>query len=111
MQIADVNTGAAAADKGLTTDPNYRVTGLVPGTTYYWRVDEVNDVHPDKIWRGSVWRFTVAADKAAVPNPPDGALYVNRNRVLSWAPGTGAVSHRVYFGIDQTKVAAGRRGR
>ncbi|MCX5644522.1 MAG: hypothetical protein NTZ17_07525 [Phycisphaerae bacterium] len=106
-QIADVNTGDARADKGLTTDPNYLVTGLVPGTTYYWRVDEVNDVHPDKIWRGDIWSFTVASPKAAVPNPPDGAQYVNRNRVLSWAPGTGAVSHRVYFGIDQTKVVAG----
>jgi hypothetical protein len=106
-QIADVNTGAAAADKGLTTDPNYRVTGLVPGMRYFWRVDEVNDLHEDKIWRGSIWTFTVAADKAAVPNPPDGARYVNRNRVLSWAPGTGAISHRVYFGIDQAKVAEG----
>jgi len=106
-QFADVNTAAAGADKGFTTDPNYLVTGLVPGRAYFWRVDEVNDVHPDKIWTGGVWSFTVAADKAAVPNPPDGALYVNRNRVLSWAPGTGAVSHRVYFGVDQTKVAAG----
>jgi hypothetical protein len=106
-QVADVNTGAAAADKGFTTDPNYRVTNLVPGKTYYWRVDEVNDVHPDKIWPGGVWSFTVASAKAAVPNPSDGALYVNRNRVLSWAPGTGAVSHHVYFGVDQTKVVAG----
>ena len=109
-QIADVNTGGAKADKGLMTDPNYLVTGLVPGTTYYWRVDEINDVHPDKIWRGEVWSFTVASAKAAVPNPPDGAQYVNRNRVLSWAPGTGAVSHRVFFSIDQTQVVAGAAG-
>jgi len=106
-QIADVNTSDAKADKGFTTDPNYQVAGLVPGATYYWRVDEVNNVHADKIWRGDVWSFTVASEKAAVPNPPDGAQYVNRNRILSWAPGTEAVSHRVYFGIDQTKVAAG----
>ncbi len=106
-QIADVNNSAAKADKGFATDPNYLVKGLMPGGTYYWRVDEINDVHPDKIWRGPLWSFTVASEKAAVPNPPDGAKYVNRNRVLSWAPGTGAVSHRVYFGIDQTKVAAG----
>ena len=106
-QIADVNNSDAKADKGFTTDPNYLVKGLAPGATYYWRVDEVNDVHPDKIWRGPVWSFIVATEKAAVPNPPDGAQYVNRNRILSWAPGTGAVSHRVYFSIDQTKVAAG----
>jgi len=27
--------------------------------TYYWRVDEVNDAHPDKLWKGNVWSFTV----------------------------------------------------
>jgi hypothetical protein len=106
-QIADVNNSVAKADKGFTTDPNYLVKGLTPGATYYWRVDEVNDVHPDKIWRGPVWSFIVATEKAAVPNPPDGAQYVNRSRILSWAPGTGALSHRVFFSIDQTKVAAG----
>ncbi|MCU0915989.1 MAG: hypothetical protein MUC88_15720 [Planctomycetes bacterium] len=104
---ADVNDGTAAADKGFTTEPNYPVTGLIPGITYYWRVDEVNNVHPDKVWRGPVWSFIVATEKAAVPNPPDGAQYVNLHRILSWAPGTGAVSHRVYFSIDQAKVAAG----
>ncbi len=106
-QIADVNNNDAKADKGFTTDPNYVVKGLTPGATYYWRVDEVNEVHPDKIWKGPVWSFIVATEKAAVPNPSAGAQYVNRNRILSWAPGTGAVSHRVYFSIDQTKVAAG----
>jgi hypothetical protein len=29
-------------------------------TTYYWRVDEVNDAHPDSPWKGSVWSFTTA---------------------------------------------------
>jgi hypothetical protein len=28
------------------------------GTTYYWRVDEVNDVNPDSPWIGDVWSFT-----------------------------------------------------
>ncbi len=51
-QMADVNNSDAKADKGFTTDPNYLVKGLTPGATYYWRVDEVNEVHPDKIWRG-----------------------------------------------------------
>jgi len=27
-------------------------------TTYYWRVDEVNDVNPASPWTGSVWSFT-----------------------------------------------------
>ena len=28
-------------------------------TTYYWRIDEVNDAHPDSPWTGDVWSFTI----------------------------------------------------
>ena len=32
-----------------------------PGTTtYYWRIDEVNNVNPDSPWVGNVWSFTTA---------------------------------------------------
>ncbi len=27
-------------------------------TTYYWRVDEVNDINPDSPWTGLLWSFT-----------------------------------------------------
>jgi hypothetical protein len=33
--------------------------GLVPGTTYYWRVDEVNEADPLSPWKGDVWNFSV----------------------------------------------------
>ncbi|MFC1795152.1 hypothetical protein ACFL3Q_16395, partial [Planctomycetota bacterium] len=29
-------------------------------TTYYWRIDEVNDLNPDSPWKGPVWSFTTA---------------------------------------------------
>jgi hypothetical protein len=29
-------------------------------TTYYWRIDEVNDASADSPWKGSVWSFTTA---------------------------------------------------
>jgi len=29
-------------------------------TTYYWRIDEVNDANPDSPWIGNVWSFTTA---------------------------------------------------
>ena len=46
--------------------------GLVPGTTYYWRIDEVeaDDVTKNK---GDVWSFTVPPRTAYDPNPADGA--------------------------------------
>jgi len=28
-------------------------------TKYYWRIDEVNEAHPEKLWKGEVWSFTV----------------------------------------------------
>jgi hypothetical protein len=46
--------------------------GLVPGTTYYWRIDEV-EADGVTIYKGSVWRFSVLSDKAnVVVIPKDG---------------------------------------
>ncbi|MCH7558038.1 MAG: discoidin domain-containing protein [Planctomycetes bacterium] len=45
---------------GVTQDANSYAPGqrLDFGTTYYWRVDEVNNVNPDSPWIGDVWSFT-----------------------------------------------------
>jgi len=83
--------------------------GLVTGTTYYWRVDEVNDVNPDSPWTGDVWRFTVPPVTAWKPTPPDKARLVDSNADLSWSPGWGAKMHTVYFGdnFDDVNNATG----
>ena len=82
--------------------------GLVPGTTYYWRVDEINDEHPDSPWRGDVWSFTVPPNEAYDPDPADGDNYKDPNNVvLSWAPGFGAKLHTVYFGDNFDDVNEG----
>ncbi len=45
-------------DQGMT-ETSYDPPGLLESnTTYYWRVDEVNDSEPNSPWRGKVWRFT-----------------------------------------------------
>jgi hypothetical protein len=72
--------------------------GLVPGTTYYWRIDEINEADPDSPWKGSVWSFTVPSKKAYNPDPADGVKFVDTDVELSWTPGLGAVMHTVYFG-------------
>jgi len=71
--------------------------GLVPGTTYYWRIDEVNDADPDSPWKGSVWSFMIPPKTAYNPNPTDGAEFVDPNAELSWTPGFGAKLHTVYL--------------
>jgi len=83
--------------------------GLVPGTTYYWRVDEINPDNPDSPWEGEVWTFTVPPKKAWKPVPPDRAKLVNPESDLSWSPGWGAKMHTVYFGatFDEVDAATG----
>jgi hypothetical protein len=86
----------------LEQDPNNYVPPgpLVFGQTYYWRIDEVNDAHPNKLWIGTVWSFTVQPLTAYYPSPVDGAKYLDPNVILSWSPGVGAKSHDVYLGTD-----------
>ena len=83
--------------------------GLIPGTTYYWRIDEVNDLHPDSPWKGNIWSFTVPPKKAYNPAPVDGAKYVDTNAALNWIAGFSTKLHTVYFGdnFDDVNNAAG----
>jgi hypothetical protein len=79
--------------------------GLVPGTTYYWRVDEVNPDNSDSPWKGAVWSFSVAPMTAFGPTPADAAEDVDPNSVvLSWRPGFGAKLHYLYYGDDYDAV-------
>jgi len=83
--------------------------GLIPGTTYYWRIDEVNDTEPNSPWKGNVWSFTVPPKTAYLPDPADGDESVDLDARLSWTAGFGAKLHTVYFGenFDDVSSAAG----
>ena len=72
--------------------------GLVPGTTYYWRIDEVNDTEPNSPWKGDIWSFSIPPKTAYWPDPADGAESVDPDVELSWTAGFGAKLHTVYFG-------------
>jgi hypothetical protein len=74
--------------------------GLVPGRTYYWRIDEVNDAEPNSPWTGDVWSFSIPPKTAYFPEPADGSESVKINVELRWTPGFGAKLHTVYFGDD-----------
>jgi hypothetical protein len=82
--------------------------GLVPGTTYYWRIDEVEANGTTK-HKGNVWSFSIPPQKAYDPTPPDGAKFMPTNVTLSWTAGFGSKLHHVYFGdsFDTVSNAAG----
>jgi hypothetical protein len=69
--------------------------GLVPGTTYYWRIDEIEA--DGTIRKGDIWSFMVPPKTAYNPDPRDGAEFVDLNVELSWTKGFGAMLHTVYF--------------
>jgi len=102
----DVNTGAESTFIGNQADTNLIVgftgfaipEGLVPGTTYYWRIDEVNDADPNSPWKGNVWSFSIPPKTAYDLTPADGAKFIDPNVELNWTAGFGAMLHYVYFG-------------
>jgi len=104
----DVNDGVGDTFRGNQTGtllvagfPGYPYPGgLIPGTTYYWRIDEVNEAEPNSPWKGNVWSFTIPPKTAYIPVPADGAESVVLDVTLTWTPGFGAKLHTVYLGED-----------
>jgi hypothetical protein len=109
----DVNESAPDTFIGNTTFvfqvvgiPSYPAPeGLQPGTTYYWRVDEVNPDNPDSPWKGVVWSFTLPPRIAYNPFPPDNMKFVDTDVDLSWTAKWNAALFSVYFGTDAEQVA------
>ncbi len=113
----EVNDGIGDTFRGNQATANYIVgfpgfafpEGLVPGTTYYWRIDEVNDLDPNSPWKGDVWSFKVPPKTAYYPDPADAAESVETDVTLRWTEGFGSKLHTVYFGdnFDDVNDAAG----
>ena len=99
----DVYFGTASPPAFQANQPG---TGFEPGTlsnstTYYWRIDEVND---SGTTAGIEWSFTTETASpplpgpAGNPGPADGAVDIGIDSDLSWSAGSDAASHDVYFG-------------
>ncbi len=81
-----VANGTAPVETASTH--SFDVTGLDFGTTYYWRVDEVNDAAAPASWQGDVWAFTTKEYEVI----DDFESYTNEspNRVFqAWIDGWG----------------------
>jgi len=102
--FTDVDEGTGGTFQGNQVDVFFVVglaghpvpDGLVPGTTYYWRIDEI-EADGTTINKGDIWSFTVPSLKAYNHNLSDGARFIDPGTDLSWTPGSGAKVHTVYF--------------
>lgn len=109
----DVNDATTAYDpNGVymgrqgVEDVNYDPAGLLEfGQTYHWRVDEVNNVHPNSPWKGRIWSFTIESGKAKPASPADGQWSVLTAATLNWSPSCVANTHDVYLGTDYNSVS------
>jgi hypothetical protein len=114
----DVDAAAESVFQGNQTSTFFVVgfpgfpypDGLVPGTTYYWRIDEVNDTEPNSPWKGKIWSFMIPPKTAYLPNPADGAESVDPDGSLRWTAGFGAKLHTVYFGENFADVDSAAGG-
>ncbi len=84
----------------------WHLPGLIAGTKYYWRIDEVA-ADQVTIYPGTVWSCTAAPATAYSPRPWNGLDGVGVDADLAWTSGVGAKSHDVYFGADKAAVKAG----
>jgi hypothetical protein len=112
-EVNDANTSTPVIYRGSTDqttfDTNSRVGPLIPATTYYWRVDELNINNPDSPWIGQVWNFTTLSGQARLPIPANDSndpFDINMPS-LKWTKGQWTATtngHRVYFGTSWDDV-------
>ncbi|MCL5281370.1 MAG: PA14 domain-containing protein, partial [Planctomycetes bacterium] len=103
------------ADLGAKLQPfamYFHQQPLVPGTTYYWRVDEV-ELDMTTIHTGDVWSFTMTPLSAWQPVPADKGGGVSFIPTLQWNPGQQAIKHRMYLSanfadVNSAAAAAGQ---
>lgn len=80
------------------------LNGLDYNTTYYWRIDAINNIGTTT---GDVWSFTTEADPLTLPEKPVNPVPGNGSsdlsiapQQLSWTNGGHATSYTVYIGLD-----------
>ncbi|MHC4285108.1 MAG: LamG-like jellyroll fold domain-containing protein [Planctomycetota bacterium] len=75
---------------------------LVRGTRYYWTVD-ANDTLNNEFY-GDVWSFAIQGYKAFAPSPPNEAVLISTDVLLSWLPGFVVEDHDIYMGTSWEDV-------
>ncbi len=101
----EVATGAALA--GTATTSTFDPGPLTLGTTYYWKVDEVNDIETPVLWDSALWSFTtqeyVPIDDFESYTDEEGGLVYE-----AWLDGYGVTENGSQVGHDNPPYAETR---
>jgi hypothetical protein len=76
------------------------------GQTYYWRVDEFNDLEPNSPWKGDVWSFLVI-DYFTLDGFEDYNDYPPYDIFSRWKDGYGIDENGALIGYDEPDIEAG----
>ncbi len=103
----NVNNAAPESPEfmGNQVEISYQVANLIPGKTYYWRIDGIPEDDPEHPLKGNIWSFFIAPLTAYDPSPINEARLISLDPILTWRAGVDAQSHQVYFGSSAGAVA------
>lgn len=82
------------------TSETIRVSDLIPGNTYYWKVIAKNPWN--EITTGPLWSFSVSSEKPYNPSPEDSSRISGPNVTLSWEsynPGNTGITYDLNYGV------------
>ena len=86
---------------------SYGPVSLDVGTTYYWRIDEVNDAETPSMWQGDIWDFTTVG--YLVVDDFEGYDAVENQIWYAWKDGLGygTPDTQPYYAGNGTGAAVG----
>ena len=105
--------GAALID--TVTESRYNATALNLGTTYYWKVNEVNEAAVPGVWEGPVWSFSTVEyvtveDFESYDDDIDGGTAIFQTWIDGWENNTGStVGYLETPFAERTIVRGGRQ--
>jgi len=108
----DVNTADPANPLDVMVGENQTINAYDPpglldfGETYYWRVDEINDLEPNSPWIGNLWSFTVI-NYFIVDDFESYTDYAPNDIFSSWVDGWGVDENGALVGHDNPDIDAG----
>ena len=105
---AAVAEGTAPA--GTVSDSTYSAAGLDLDTTYYWKVNEVNDAEAVSVWEGAIWSFTtepfLVLDDFEIYTDDEGHL-IYETWIDGWVNETGSTVGYLETPFAETSIVHG----